>query len=45
MSIYTSRADLPLIAQSTLETLAPRKHDAIAEAKHDIDQVISELQE
>jgi hypothetical protein len=45
MSIYTTRPDLPLIAQSTLETLTPRKHDAIAEAKRDIDQVLSELEE
>jgi hypothetical protein len=37
------RADLPLMAQSTLRTLAPRKEEAIAEAKHTIDEALAHL--
>jgi hypothetical protein len=40
-SIYTTRADLPLIARSTLRTLAPRKEKAVAEAKQKIDRVLA----
>ena len=37
VGIYATRANLPLMSQSTLRTLAPRKEDAVAEAKHSID--------
>jgi len=40
-SIYTARADLPLIPRSTLRTLAPRKEQAVAEAKQKIDRVLA----
>src|ERR1043166_8807611 len=36
--IYATRADLPLMSRSTLRTLAPRKEEAVAEAKHSIDE-------
>jgi hypothetical protein len=39
--IYPTRADLPILPRSTLGTLARRKADAIAEAKHTIDRVLS----
>jgi len=41
VGIYPTRADLPILAQSALSTLAPRKADAIAEAKQAIDRVLS----
>jgi hypothetical protein len=41
-SIYTTRADLPLISRSTLRTLAPRKSEALAEAKKKIDRVLAQ---
>jgi hypothetical protein len=40
-SIYTTRADLPLISRSTLRTLAPSKSEAVAEAKKKIDRVLA----
>ena len=42
-SIYTMQADLPLIPRSTLRTLAPRKEEAVAEAKQKIDRVLAHL--
>jgi hypothetical protein len=39
--IYPTRADLPIVPQSTLSTLVPRKADAIAEAKRTIDHILS----
>jgi len=30
---YPTRADLPILPRSALNTLAPRKEDAVAEAK------------
>jgi hypothetical protein len=41
-SIYPTRADLPLISRSTLRTLAPRKEQAVAEAKQKIDRVLAQ---
>ena len=32
--------DLPLFSRSTLQSLALRKNDAVAEAKHCIDQLL-----
>jgi hypothetical protein len=40
VSIYTTRADLPLMSRSTLRTLAARKQDAVTEAKRTIDRVL-----
>jgi hypothetical protein len=36
--VYAS--DLPLFSRSTLQSLALRKNDAVAEAKHCIDQLL-----
>ena len=41
VGIYPTRADLPILPWSTLSTLAPRKADAVAEAKHTIDGILS----
>ena len=41
--IYPTRADLPLLPRSTLETLAGRKEEAIAEARQAIDQILAQL--
>jgi len=41
--IYPTRADLPLLPRSTLETLAGRKEEAVAEAKQAIDQLLAQL--
>jgi hypothetical protein len=38
---YPTRPDLPILPRSTLRTLAHRKLDAIAEAKHAIDRILS----
>ena len=40
VGIYAMQADLPLMTQSTLRTLAPRKEEAVAEAKHTIDEAL-----
>ena len=41
--IYPTRADLPMLPQSTLHTLTSRKGEALAEAKHCIDRALSNL--
>jgi hypothetical protein len=41
--IYPTRADLPLLPRSTLETLAGRKEEAVAEAKQAIDEILAQL--
>ena len=41
VSIYATRADLPLISRSTLRTLAPRKEEAVAKAKQKIHRVLA----
>ena len=38
---YPTRADLPFLAQSALRTLAPKKEDAVAEAKQSIDRILA----
>jgi hypothetical protein len=43
VSVYATRPDLPLLSRSTLRTLAPRKDDAVAEAKQSIDRALSNL--
>jgi hypothetical protein len=40
VSIYATRADLPLFSSSTLSTLTPQKEHAVAEAKQRIDRML-----
>jgi hypothetical protein len=41
--IYAKRADLPVMSRSTLSTMAPEKEEAVAEAKHRIDQLLARV--
>jgi hypothetical protein len=41
VGIYPTRADLPLLQRSILQTLMAREEDAVAEAKQAIDSVLS----
>jgi len=41
VSIYATRANLPLMSRSTLPTLAPGEEEAVAEAKHSIDEALA----
>ena len=41
--IYARRADLPIVSRSTLSTMAPEKDEAVAEAKHCIDQLLARV--
>ena len=43
VGIYPTRADLPLLARSILDTLSPRKNEAIEEAKEAIDRALNEV--
>jgi hypothetical protein len=43
VSIYPSRADLPLLPRSTLDTLTAQKQDALDEARKTVDCALSEL--
>jgi hypothetical protein len=43
VSISPSRADLPLLPRSTLDTLTAQKQDALDEAKKTVDRTLSEL--
>ena len=40
VSVYATRADLPLFARPILRTLAFRKEEAVAEAKQCIDRLL-----
>jgi len=40
VSVYATRADLPLFSRSTLRTLAIQKEEAVAEAKQCIDRLL-----
>jgi hypothetical protein len=40
--VYATRADLPIMSQSTLATMADEKKEAIAEARHRIDLLLAE---
>ena len=40
VGIYPTRADLPLLQRSILQTLMAREEDAVAEAKQAIDSVL-----
>jgi hypothetical protein len=44
VGIYPTRADLPLLQRSILQTLMAREEDAVAKAKQAIDSVLSEPQ-
>ena len=44
VGIYPTRAELPLLQRSILQTLMAREEDAVAEAKQAIDSVLSEPQ-
>jgi hypothetical protein len=43
VSVYRTRADLPILPRPTLRTLTSRKDDAVAEAKQSIDRILSDL--
>jgi hypothetical protein len=43
VSVYPTRADLPILSRSTLRSLTPRKEEALAEARKRIDRVLSDL--
>ena len=43
VGIYPTRADLPILARSTLSTLSPRKDAVVAEAKEKIDRILAQL--
>jgi hypothetical protein len=40
---YPTRADRPFLTQSALDTLAPRKESAVAEAKRSIDRLLASV--
>src|SRR6516164_3830172 len=42
VGVYRTRADLPLMSQSPLLACAPRKEDALGEARQSIDRILSE---
>jgi hypothetical protein len=41
VSVYPTRADLPILSRSTLRSLAPRKEEAVKEARKRIDSALS----
>lgn len=41
VSISPTRSNLPILPQSTLHILTPQKDEALADAKHRIDHVLS----
>lgn len=43
VGVYRTRADLPLMPQPTLSTLAPQMEEAVDEAKQSIDQFLLRL--
>jgi hypothetical protein len=43
VGIYPTRADLPILARSTLCTMAPKKEAAVEEAKQKIDHILERL--
>ena len=43
VSVYRTRANLPILSQPTLHTLTARKDDAVAEAKQSVDRILSNL--
>ena len=43
IGIYPTRADLPILARSTLSNLGTKKEDAVDEAKQKIDRILARL--
>ena len=43
VGIYPTRADLPILARSTLSTMAPKREAAVEEAKQKIDRILELL--
>ena len=43
VGIYPTRSDLPILARSTLSTMAPKKEVAMEEAKQKIDRILERL--
>jgi hypothetical protein len=43
VSIYPTRSDLPILPRSILQSLTPRKDEAVAGAKKRIDHVLSDF--
>jgi len=41
VSVYATRADLPLLSRSTLRSLSARQEEALAEAKQIIDRILA----
>ena len=41
VSVYPTRADLPILSRSTLRSLAPRKEEAVKEARKRIDRALT----
>jgi hypothetical protein len=45
VGIYPTRPDLPIVTRSTLNTLASRRADAVADAKQTVDRILSRRRE
>jgi hypothetical protein len=43
VSVFSTRADLPLLSRSTLGTLNSRKEEALVEAKQSIDEILAKI--
>jgi hypothetical protein len=43
VGIYPTRSDLPILARSTLSTMAPKREAAVEEAKQKIDRILERL--
>jgi hypothetical protein len=43
VTVHPMRPELPILAQSALRTLSPRKEDALSEAKDNIDQALASM--
>ena len=43
VGIYPTRSDLPILARSTLSTMAPKKDVAVEEVKQNIDRIFGRL--
>ena len=43
VGIYPTRSDLPILARSTLSTMAPKREAAVEGAKQKIDRILERL--